>query len=376
MHCLTGISMVQKYHRRNQGDDVHDERLNKQLEHCDQTTAAINKLTENQSTVQPITARSAGYPPFYDENDHELFRQIRQAEYEFDSPYWDNISDSAKDFIRHLMEKDPKKRYSCMQALQHPWIASNTALDRDLHPFVSEQLRKNFIAVQRWKKAYNATAVVHILRRLQLNKDSNSGKRRGQSSSPTHIHLQADIWRPDGHRDRRINSLPHLNLFNYTTDSSQQRIGQQIPTSTQERSVGLTCEECCKGCKSKADMIAHHRVHDNESVCNYSHSSLHFYIETVVFEATLLLHALLRHSSVTASNLSLAFDDISKAFDSVSHDTIVRSAEAFGAPSPLVRYVAQSYENAVAVFPSSEVHCHRCVRQGYPLPIIIHYGNG
>ncbi|GAA48934.1 calcium/calmodulin-dependent protein kinase I, partial [Clonorchis sinensis] len=92
-----------------------------------------------------------GYPPFYDENDHELFRQIRQAEYEFDSPYWDNISDSAKDFIRHLMEKDPKKRYSCMQALQHPWIASNTALDRDLHPFVSEQLRKNFIAVQRWK---------------------------------------------------------------------------------------------------------------------------------------------------------------------------------------------------------------------------------
>ncbi|TGZ60349.1 hypothetical protein CRM22_008589 [Opisthorchis felineus] len=168
-----------------------------------------------------------GYPPFYDENDHELFRQIRQAEYEFDSPYWDNISDSAKDFIRHLMEKDPKKRYSCMQALQHPWIASNTALDRDLHPFVSEQLRKNFIAVQRWKKAYNATAVVHILRRLQLNKDRNSGSRRGQSSSPAHIHLQADIWRPEGYHHKKINSLPHLDLFNYTPDSSHQRIEQQ-----------------------------------------------------------------------------------------------------------------------------------------------------
>ncbi|KER34044.1 hypothetical protein T265_00227 [Opisthorchis viverrini] len=57
-------------------------------------------------------------------------------------------------------------------------------------------------------------------------------------------------------------------------------------------------------------------------------------------EATSLLHALLRHSSATASNLSLAFVDKSKVFDSVSHDTIVRSAEAFGALSPLVRYIA------------------------------------
>jgi len=35
-----------------------------------------------------------GYPPFYDENDSELFRQILKAEYEFDSPYWDDISES------------------------------------------------------------------------------------------------------------------------------------------------------------------------------------------------------------------------------------------------------------------------------------------
>lgn len=28
---------------------------------------------------------------------------------------------TAKDFICHLMEKDPLKRYTCEQALQHPW---------------------------------------------------------------------------------------------------------------------------------------------------------------------------------------------------------------------------------------------------------------
>lgn len=43
------------------------------------------------------------------------------GEFEFDSPYWDDISDSAKDFIRQLMCVDVEKRYTCKQALQHPW---------------------------------------------------------------------------------------------------------------------------------------------------------------------------------------------------------------------------------------------------------------
>lgn len=96
--------------------------------------------------VSTFPFRLCGYPPFYDENDAKLFEQILKAEYEFDSPYWDDISDSgktskhrsqtarmqqegcfvlfwftAKDFICHLMEKEPSKRYTCDQALQHPW---------------------------------------------------------------------------------------------------------------------------------------------------------------------------------------------------------------------------------------------------------------
>lgn len=56
-----------------------------------------------------------GYPPFYDENDANLFAQILKGDFEFDAPYWDDISDSAKDFIRHLMCVDPAKRYTCKQ---------------------------------------------------------------------------------------------------------------------------------------------------------------------------------------------------------------------------------------------------------------------
>ena len=44
-----------------------------------------------------IFSRLCGYPPFYDENDAELFKQILRAEYEFDSPYWDEISESGMD---------------------------------------------------------------------------------------------------------------------------------------------------------------------------------------------------------------------------------------------------------------------------------------
>ena len=40
--------------------------------------------------------RLCGYPPFYDENDAALFQQILKAEFEFDSPYWDDISLSGR----------------------------------------------------------------------------------------------------------------------------------------------------------------------------------------------------------------------------------------------------------------------------------------
>ncbi|XP_028253064.1 calcium/calmodulin-dependent protein kinase type 1D [Parambassis ranga] len=123
-----------------------------------------------------------GYPPFYDENDSKLFEQILKADYEFDAPYWDDISDSAKDFISSLMEKDPTKRFTCEQALRHPWIAGDTALCKNIHESVSRQIRKNF-AKSKWRQAFNATAVVRHMRRLQLG--SSMGSSMDASNPPT-----------------------------------------------------------------------------------------------------------------------------------------------------------------------------------------------
>ncbi|KAH0628789.1 hypothetical protein JD844_010313 [Phrynosoma platyrhinos] len=120
-----------------------------------------------------------GYPPFYDENDSELFNQILKAEYEFDSPYWDDISESAKDFIRHLLERDPEKRFTCEQALQHPWISGDTALEKDIHGSVCEQIQKNFARSQ-WKRAINATS---FLRHITKMGPGAEGEEIGEATS-------------------------------------------------------------------------------------------------------------------------------------------------------------------------------------------------
>jgi len=109
-----------------------------------------------------------GYPPFYDESDANLFAQILKGEFEFDSPYWDEISVSAKDFIRRLMCVDVNKRYTCREALQHPWICGNAASTKNIHSSVSEQLKKNF-AKSRWRQLMHAIVMVHKMQRMALS---------------------------------------------------------------------------------------------------------------------------------------------------------------------------------------------------------------
>ncbi|CAN8025228.1 calcium/calmodulin-dependent protein kinase type 1 [Ixodes scapularis] len=125
-----------------------------------------------------------GYPPFYDESDANLFAQILKGEFEFDSPYWDEISDSAKDFIRHLICVDVERRYTCRQALAHPWISGNTASDKNIHGSVSEQLKKNF-AKTKWRQAYNATAVIRQMRKLAMSSTGSSQDGGGPTDAST-----------------------------------------------------------------------------------------------------------------------------------------------------------------------------------------------
>eukprot|EP01126_Amoeba_proteus_P056128 TRINITY_DN701_c0_g1_i3.p1 TRINITY_DN701_c0_g1~~TRINITY_DN701_c0_g1_i3.p1 ORF type:complete len:120 (-),score=38.94 TRINITY_DN701_c0_g1_i3:523-882(-) len=70
----------------------------------------------------------AGYPPFYDENnpqdDTALFEKVINVDYDLDDECWDDVSDLAKDFIKHLLLKDPKARLTAEEAKLHPWFQS------------------------------------------------------------------------------------------------------------------------------------------------------------------------------------------------------------------------------------------------------------
>jgi calcium-dependent protein kinase len=52
----------------------------------------------------------------------EMLSKIKHCDYNFKSPGWYNISKEAKRFVATLLTKDPNKRLSAEEALQHPWL--------------------------------------------------------------------------------------------------------------------------------------------------------------------------------------------------------------------------------------------------------------
>ena len=47
---------------------------------------------------------------------------IKTCNYEFPSPFWDDVSETAKDLIRAILVVDPSKRLTAEEILSHPWI--------------------------------------------------------------------------------------------------------------------------------------------------------------------------------------------------------------------------------------------------------------
>ena len=64
----------------------------------------------------------SGTPPFYDEDNFQLFEKIKACKYDFNAPSWASISPEAKDFISKLLVADPKTRLQGQDIMQHPWI--------------------------------------------------------------------------------------------------------------------------------------------------------------------------------------------------------------------------------------------------------------
>lgn len=83
-----------------------------------------------------------GFPPFYSDNDANLYELIKSGSYSFPNPYWADISESAKDLITKLLIVEPSKRMTAVQALLHPFITNYRSLsfNRGIRRELSEYL--------------------------------------------------------------------------------------------------------------------------------------------------------------------------------------------------------------------------------------------
>ncbi|KAI8918595.1 kinase-like domain-containing protein, partial [Powellomyces hirtus] len=68
----------------------------------------------------------SGFPPFFDDDPRGLTEKVANGQFAFLSPWWDDISSEAKDLICHLLQVNPKKRYTISQFLAHPWMQGDT----------------------------------------------------------------------------------------------------------------------------------------------------------------------------------------------------------------------------------------------------------
>lgn len=104
-----------------------------------------------------------GYPPFYDEDTENLFRQIKAAEYVFDEEDFAEISQPAKEFIASLLLLDPSARLTADQVLLHPWLVDEAATYTPLTRFNANL--KAYNARRRFKGAIRAIQLAHLLKK-------------------------------------------------------------------------------------------------------------------------------------------------------------------------------------------------------------------
>ncbi|XP_036372419.1 serine/threonine-protein kinase DCLK2-like isoform X3 [Megalops cyprinoides] len=123
-----------------------------------------------------------GFPPFRSENNlqEDLFDQILVGRLEFPSPYWDNITDSAKELIGQMLQVNVEARYTAEEVLCHPWVTDDAAMENNMKVEVTGKLRKHFNAAP---KQNNTAAGVSVIMNTALDKESFQLRKRCQETN-------------------------------------------------------------------------------------------------------------------------------------------------------------------------------------------------
>ncbi|KAM4584341.1 calcium/calmodulin-dependent protein kinase type II delta 2 chain isoform X7 [Leuresthes tenuis] len=119
-----------------------------------------------------------GYPPFWDEDQHRLYQQIKAGAYDFPSPEWDTVTPEAKDLINKMLTINPSKRITAAEALKHPWICQRSTVASMMHRQETVECLKKFNARRKLKGAILTTLLVtrNFSAKSLLNKKADGVK--------------------------------------------------------------------------------------------------------------------------------------------------------------------------------------------------------
>ncbi|XP_063415280.1 serine/threonine-protein kinase DCLK2-like isoform X1 [Mytilus trossulus] len=112
-----------------------------------------------------------GFPPFVSDtnNTEELFDKVIEGHFEFSAPYWDDVSDSAKNLINQMLDINPESRLTAEEVMSHEWIINDKASDSHMQVQVAKKLKKHF---RRRSKASLSTAGIRLVATTPLDKAS------------------------------------------------------------------------------------------------------------------------------------------------------------------------------------------------------------
>uniref|UniRef100_A0A8C7XG51 calcium/calmodulin-dependent protein kinase n=1 Tax=Oryzias sinensis TaxID=183150 RepID=A0A8C7XG51_9TELE len=118
-----------------------------------------------------------GYPPFWDEDQHRLYQQIKAGAYDFPSPEWDTVTPEAKDLINKMLTINPAKRITAAEALKHPWISHRSTVASCMHRQETVECLKKFNARRKLKvRPFSFSVSIYFTSLAQLNKKADGVK--------------------------------------------------------------------------------------------------------------------------------------------------------------------------------------------------------
>lgn len=123
-----------------------------------------------------------GYPPFWSEDQKQLYAQIKAGAFNFPSPEWDTVTADAKDIITKMLNTDPSKRIDTGQALSHPWICQRDRFASTFHRQETVDCLKKFNARRKLKGAIITTMLA--TRNFSSKMSGLGNKNKTQVSSP------------------------------------------------------------------------------------------------------------------------------------------------------------------------------------------------